>query len=77
VGLTLNLPNGVPANVPKAYLQLQAYDEQGQTAGQQTRFVAEQNSCLSDLLIANTFVEHFIFLAFLPGQKVLSYKYRR
>jgi hypothetical protein len=39
--------------------------------------VAEQNSCLSDLLIAHTFAEHLIFLAFLPGQKVLSYKYRR
>ncbi len=57
VGLTLNLPNGVPADAPKAYLQLQAYDEQGQTAGQQTRFVAQQNSCLSDLLIDDYRVE--------------------
>jgi len=51
VGLTLNLPNAVPAEAPKACRQVQAYDEQGQTAGQQTRFVAERNNCLSDLLI--------------------------
>jgi hypothetical protein len=31
VGLTLKLPNGVPTDAPKAYLQLQAYDEQGRT----------------------------------------------
>ena len=51
VGLTLNAPGkAVPTDAPKAYLQLQAYNEEGEAAGQQTRFVASQD-CMGELLI--------------------------
>ena len=57
VGLTVNAPrSGVPVNAPKAYLQLQAYDEQGGSAGQETRFVGSQD-CLGALLIEGYRVE--------------------
>ncbi|MBC7923947.1 MAG: hypothetical protein H7Z75_22980, partial [Ferruginibacter sp.] len=46
VGLTMNTPGkAIPAEAPKAYLQLQAYDEGGGAAGQETRFVGSSD-CL-------------------------------